>query len=108
MPWDWLSTRRSARSGPSRGLLFRHKGKTVPRSAARSARSRSQRHSQANKRIGSAVQHVVSEKPYIDRIAIGLRPSGPAGTDAAVGAADIFDNDRLSERTSHPLGNDSP
>ena len=44
----------------------------------------------------------------VNRIAIGPRASSPAGTDAPVRSADVFDDDGLSKRPSHPLGHNSP
>jgi hypothetical protein len=34
-------------------------------------------------------------KPEVDRIAIGFRAGSPAGTNASVGPADVFDDDGL-------------
>src|SRR6202162_3538009 len=42
-----------------------------------------------------------------NRIAIGPRVSSPPGPDASIRSGDVFDDDRLSKRHSHPFGHDS-
>ena len=59
------------------------------------------------KRIDGAVQYMIAEESNVDRITIGLGPSSAARTEAAIRAADAFNNDRLPKRRSHPLCDDS-
>jgi len=39
-----------------------------------------------------------------ERVSIGSRMGDPAGADGAVRASDIFDDDGLTKRYAHPLG----
>jgi hypothetical protein len=50
---------------------------------------------------------MVPQKTDVNRVTIGPRTGNAAGTDAPVCSADVFDDDGLRERTSHPLGDDS-
>jgi|SRR5712671_2483990 len=59
-------------------------------------------------RIESAVQHMRAQETEVNRIAIGPRVSEAADTDAPASSADVFNDDGLSKRLSHPLGKDSP
>jgi hypothetical protein len=58
-------------------------------------------------RIESAVQDIRTQETQVNRITIGPRASGAAGTDAPLSSGDVFDDDRLSKRTSYPFGDDS-
>jgi hypothetical protein len=49
-----------------------------------------------------------AQETEVDGVAIRPRASNAADTDAPVCSADVFDNDRLSERHSHSLCKDSP
>ena len=40
-------------------------------------------------------------------VSVGRRVGDAAGPDGAVGASDIFDDDRLTKRRLHPLGDDA-
>jgi hypothetical protein len=55
------------------------------------------------KRIISAVQHVRAHGAKVECVAVGPRASRPAGTDAPVRPADIFNDNRLAQRSPHPL-----
>src|SRR2546427_13230428 len=48
--------------------------------------------------------------PYAETqgVPVGCRAGGPAGTDAAVRATYILDDDGLTERSPHALGHDAP
>jgi hypothetical protein len=48
-----------------------------------------------------------AKKTEFDRMAVGVRAGGPARSDAAIGAAHVFDDKGLSQRSSHPLDQDS-
>jgi hypothetical protein len=56
----------------------------------------------------SAIQHMRAAAAEDDRIAIRPRASDPADSYDPVRSGDVFDDDRLSQRTSHPLGNYTP
>ena len=43
----------------------------------------------------------------VDRVAIGGRAGDAPDRDAATGAADVFDDDRLPERRPHVFGQDA-
>src|ERR1700733_954257 len=49
-----------------------------------------------------------AQETEVDGVAIRPRASNASDTDAPVCSADVFDNDRLSERHSHPLCEDPP
>jgi hypothetical protein len=44
----------------------------------------------------------------VDRVAVGRRTRDAPDCDAASGAADVFDDDRLAEQRPHLLGHDTP
>ena len=48
-----------------------------------------------------------SQETDSDRVAVRSRAGRPAGTNAAVGTADIFDDDGLIERYPHTLAYNS-
>src|SRR5215470_10706095 len=58
------------------------------------------------KRMQNAVQHMRGCDTRSNRVAIGLRAGNPAGADAPIRTADVFDNDGLAEGLFHPLGNE--
>src|SRR5262249_37454645 len=58
------------------------------------------------KRIQGAVQHMRRCATQLNRVAVRSRPGGPAGTDAPIRSADVFDDDGLSKRASYVLGKD--
>ena len=60
------------------------------------------------KRIESTVQHIPRKVTKVNRVAIWPRASSLANTDASITSADIFDDDGLSKRGSHWLGDKSP
>src|SRR5260370_16537339 len=56
------------------------------------------------KRMQRAVQHMRGCDTQPNRVAIGLRAGNPAGADAPIRTADVFDSDGLAEGLFHPLG----
>jgi hypothetical protein len=50
---------------------------------------------------------MIAEVSNVDGVTVGLRPSSAGRTDAAIGAAYVFNNDRAPELFSHPLCDDS-
>src|SRR5262249_16695070 len=59
------------------------------------------------KRTENAVQNMPAQGAEADRIAIGPRARDAIDTDAPVSPADVFHDDGLSKRVSHPLGEHS-
>src|SRR5262249_16754722 len=59
------------------------------------------------KRIGGAVNHVRRPAAVTDRETIRCGVGHPAGPYAAPRSDDVFDNDRLAERSPHAARNDS-
>jgi hypothetical protein len=48
------------------------------------------------------------DRTEIDCVTVGPRTSSPAGADVSIRAADVFDDDMLTERCPHTLGHNPP